>query len=49
MPGYPRHDDPRHDLDRAGFGVVAVGEHDQASWTPKEAFHAVARRYAGLG
>jgi hypothetical protein len=43
MPDYPHHDDPRHDLDKAGFGVMAVAE--DGSRGPKEAFGEVARRY----
>ncbi|WP_028921056.1 hypothetical protein [Pseudonocardia acaciae] len=43
MPDYPRHDDPRLDLDRAGFGVVAVA--GDGTHTPKQAFHEVARRF----
>ncbi|MFF5361935.1 hypothetical protein ACFY4I_21455 [Streptomyces scabiei] len=44
MPDFPRHDDPRLDLDRAGFGIVAVT--DDGTRCRKEAFHEVARRYA---
>jgi hypothetical protein len=47
MRAYPRSDDPRQDLDRAGFGLVAFTE-DGSSWVPKEAFHAVAGRYRAL-
>lgn len=43
MPDFPHHDDPHLDLDKAGFGIVAVTG-DGAS-RPKEAFHEVARRY----
>lgn len=46
MPDFPHTADPRHDLDMAGFGVVKVDPDDPTRWTPKEAFHAVARRYA---
>ncbi|WP_282703183.1 hypothetical protein [Streptomyces sp. CC219B] len=45
MPGFPHHDDPRLDLDKAGFGVVAVT--GDGACRPKEAFHEVARRYGG--
>ena len=45
MPEFPRSDDPRHDLDRAGFGLVSIRTEDPHTWTPKEAFHAVARAY----
>ncbi|MEU1408773.1 abortive phage infection protein [Streptomyces sp. NPDC005728] len=44
--------DPRHDLDLASYAVTKTIEdrpHDPASrrhWEPKEAFHALARRYA---
>ena len=48
MADYPRSDDPRLDLDRAGFGVVAVTEADPGSWVPKQAFHTVAARYGAL-
>lgn len=43
MPDFPRHDDPRLDLDKAGFGVVATT--GDGARRPKEAFHEVARRY----
>ncbi|GAA3954657.1 hypothetical protein GCM10023085_41410 [Actinomadura viridis] len=46
MPDFPHHDEPRRDLDMAGFGVVKV--RDGRAWEPKEAFHEVARRYAAL-
>ena len=47
MPDFPhRPDDPRHDLDMAGFGVVKVAPGDPARWERKAAFHALARRYA---
>ncbi|MFF7394695.1 hypothetical protein ACFZAE_40565 [Streptomyces scabiei] len=45
MPDFPLHDDPRLDLDKAGFGVVAVT--GDGACRPKEAFHEVARRYGG--
>jgi hypothetical protein len=49
MPDFPHHpDDPRQDLDMAGFGVVKVHPGDVWSWEPKAAFHAVAQRYANL-
>lgn len=47
MPDFPHREDPRLDLDRAGFGLVAVGETD--SRRPKAAFHEVARRYREKG
>lgn len=43
MPDFPHRDDPRLDLDKAGFGIVAVSE--TAPRRPKAAFHAVAQRY----
>ncbi len=49
MPDFPhRPDDPAHDLDLAGFGIVAVSPEDPSRWQPKQAFHAVARKYATL-
>ena len=49
MTDFPhRPDDPRHDLDMAGFGVVAVSPSDPAMWRPKAAFHALGRSYASL-
>ncbi|WP_116950956.1 hypothetical protein [Jiangella endophytica] len=45
MPEFPRGDDPRHDLDRAGFGLVSVRPGEPDAWAPKEAFHAVARAF----
>ncbi|GAB3213265.1 hypothetical protein ACQEU5_24520 [Marinactinospora thermotolerans] len=46
-------DDPRHDADLAGFGIVAVTsdarDPDQAeTWRPKAAYHALARHYGRL-
>jgi len=46
MPEFPHSDDPAHDLDMAGFGVVKAKADDPAAWAAKEAFHEVARRYA---
>ncbi|AWS46253.1 hypothetical protein [Streptosporangium sp. 'caverna'] len=46
MPGFPRHDDPRLDLDKAGFGILAVS--GDGTRAPKEAFHEVARRYGDM-
>ena len=43
MPDFPHRDDPRLDLDKAGFGIVAVCE--TTGRRPKAAFHAVAQRY----
>ncbi|WP_159072401.1 hypothetical protein [Streptomyces sp. CMB-StM0423] len=39
-------DDPRHDLDTAGFGVVRFPEGETERWERKEAYDAVAGRYA---
>jgi hypothetical protein len=47
MADFPHRADPRYDLDMAGFGVVKVLAEDPSRWEPKEAFHEVARRYAG--
>ncbi|WP_152366052.1 hypothetical protein [Microlunatus speluncae] len=47
MRGFPRRDDPRVDLDKAGFGIVAVPEDGEPR--PKAAFHQVARQYGELG
>ncbi|WP_194819915.1 hypothetical protein [Nocardia sp. XZ_19_385] len=44
MPDFPFRDDPRLDLDKAGFGIVAVSE--STPRRPKAAFHAVAERYS---
>ena len=47
MPDFPhRPDDPEHDLDMAGFGVVKV---TADGWERKAAFHELARRYATQG
>lgn len=46
MPEFPRSDDPQHDLDRAGFGLVAVLPEEPDTWTPKAAFHAVSRSFS---
>ncbi|WP_433157030.1 hypothetical protein [Kribbella sp. CA-247076] len=49
MPDFPhRPDDPTHDLDLAGFGLVAVPPDDPSNWQPKQAFHALAQKYAAL-
>jgi hypothetical protein len=45
MPDFPRRDDPSLDLDKAGFGVMAVT--DDGVHQRKEAFEQVARRYGG--
>ncbi|MFH8615734.1 abortive phage infection protein [Streptomyces sp. NPDC017979] len=47
-----RADSPRHDLDMASYAIVKPIKDDPADpasdwhWEPKEAFHALARRYA---
>ncbi|NEE02413.1 hypothetical protein [Phytoactinopolyspora halotolerans] len=46
MHDFPHTEDPRHDLDMAGFGVVKTSADDPSHWEPKEAFHEVARRYS---
>ncbi|GGX84261.1 hypothetical protein [Streptomyces fructofermentans] len=46
MPDFPHHDDPCLDLDKAGFGVVAVT--GDGTCKPKRAFHEVARRYGDM-
>ena len=47
MPDFPhRPEDPEHDLDMAGFGVVKV---TADGWERKAAFHELARRYATHG
>jgi hypothetical protein len=49
---YPWNPNPRHDLDRAAYGVVrildgATGErYPGMPWEPKQAFYALAERYA---
>ncbi|UPK75189.1 hypothetical protein MU582_00705 [Nocardioidaceae bacterium SCSIO 66511] len=49
MADFPhRPDDPAHDLDLAGFGLVAVHPDDASTWRPKEAFHAVATKYGAM-
>jgi len=46
MPDFPhRPDDPAHDLDMAGFGVVKVAPEDPSRWERKAAFHELARLY----
>ena len=48
MPDFPhRPDDCEHDLDMAGFGVVAVAPDEPARWERKAAFEALARLYGG--
>jgi len=46
MPDFPHRDDPRLDLDKAGFGIMAVSE--TTPRRPKAAFHAVAQRYGDI-
>jgi hypothetical protein len=46
MPDFPHRDAPQFDLDKAGFGVMAVTE--DGTRRPKEAFGEVARRYGDL-
>ncbi|WP_043636120.1 hypothetical protein [Nonomuraea candida] len=46
MADFPHREDPRDDLDMAGFGVVKVAPGEPGSWARKEAFDEVARRYA---
>lgn len=46
MPDFPHHDAPRLDLDKAGFGVVAVT--GDGACRLKEAFHEVARHYGNI-
>ena len=53
-PHYPRHQDPRRDLDVASFGIVAVEVVDTRDGphyveTPKAVFHEIASRYRGAG
>lgn len=45
MPDFARREDPSLDLDKAGFGVMAVTE--DGVYQRKEAFGEVARRYGG--
>ncbi|MFC6016420.1 abortive infection protein [Plantactinospora solaniradicis] len=48
-PSHPHSDDPRRDLDMAGYGIVKVlpgQEPETYRWEPKAAFHTVAQRYA---
>jgi hypothetical protein len=46
MPDFPhRPDDPAHDLDMAGFGVVKVAPDDPSRWERKAAFHELGRLY----
>ena len=44
MPGYTPSDNPACDLDKAGFGLIAV---DDGILKRKQAFHAVADRFRG--
>lgn len=46
MSDFPRHEEPPRDLDRAGFGLVAVTADEPHVRVPKKAFAAVARSYA---
>ncbi|WP_432943208.1 hypothetical protein ACQPXM_40070 [Kribbella sp. CA-253562] len=47
MADFPHWSDPLVDLDMAGFGVVKIPAHDPTRREPKQAFAAVARKYAG--
>ncbi|MHA4814259.1 hypothetical protein ACXZ65_07885 [Streptomyces aculeolatus] len=42
-------DDPRRDLDMAGFGVVRFAEGETERWEKKEAYEAVGGRYGRVG
>ncbi|GAB3206137.1 hypothetical protein SAMN02745673_00417 [Marinactinospora thermotolerans DSM 45154] len=44
-PALTRSDEPGRDLDLASYGVVAA--HADGTWTPKQAYHALAHRYGG--
>ena len=44
---FPHREDPRLDLDKAGFGIVAVPDNG-TTWKPKAAFVTVARSYRRL-
>ncbi|GAB3947503.1 hypothetical protein GCM10029976_076890 [Kribbella albertanoniae] len=46
MPDFPHRDAPEFDLDKAGFGVIAVTE--DGTHRPKQAFSEVARRYGDM-
>ncbi|MFB6722219.1 hypothetical protein ACFCV3_18730 [Kribbella sp. NPDC056345] len=46
MPDFPHRDTPQLDLDKAGFGVIAVTE--DGVQRPKQAFDEVARRYGAI-
>ncbi|MFC9690016.1 hypothetical protein ACFTSF_15830 [Kribbella sp. NPDC056951] len=46
MPDFPHRDNPHLDLDKAGFGLIAVTE--DGVQTPKQAFNEVARRYGAM-
>lgn len=46
MPDFPHREDPRLDLDMAGFGVVRTAADDPGHWERKKAFGVVASRYA---
>jgi hypothetical protein len=48
MRDFPHRPDPHHDLDMAGFGLVAVAPDGPLAWQPRAAFHEVARRYGAL-
>lgn len=44
-PALTTSDEPGRDLDLASYGIVAA--HADGTWTPKRAYHALARRYRG--
>lgn len=46
MPDFPHRDAPHLDIDKAGFGIIAVAE--DGTRRPKEAFSEVARRYGDM-
>lgn len=48
MPDFSYDPDPQSDLDMAGFAVVRASDEPGERWTRKEAFSAVAGRYASL-
>lgn len=44
-PALVRSDEPGRDLDLASYGIVSA--YADGTWTPKQAYHALARRYGG--
>lgn len=44
----PHHEDARHDLDMAGYGIVRTSTDEPGRWHPKEAYRTLQEKYSRL-